>query len=141
MAEEQNDRAGWIGIPSVPPERAAQAFAAFYLAVFGAIAINILLIMHNHRPDTWQLTAEMVFDDGGQIVAWALATTWPIMEAMRMVLAGIFEKRIFRRGREQGREENQQLWEAWNRRRVEAEERGDAFSEPPPGTDATNGRQ
>lgn len=58
-----------------------------------------------------------------------------------MVLAGIFEKRIFRRGREQGREENQQLWEAWNRRRLEAEERGEAFREPPPGTEATNGRQ
>ncbi|MYC31963.1 MAG: hypothetical protein F4X64_02160 [Chloroflexi bacterium] len=141
MARQQDDRAGWIGIPSVPPERAAQAFAAFYLALATAIAVDVLLIIYNHEPGRWQLTVEMVFDDGGQIMAWALAATWPIMEAMRMVLAGIFEKRIFRRGREQGREENQQLWEAWNRRRLEAEERGEAFREPPPGTEATNGRQ
>lgn len=140
MAEERNYHAGWIGIPSVPPERAAQAFASFYLALAAAIAIDVLLITHNYRLSTWQLTTEMVFDDGSQILAWALAATWPIMEAMRMVLAGIFEKRIFRRGREQGREENQQLWEAWNRRRVEAEERGEAFREPPPGTEATKGR-
>ena len=141
MVPDQGDRTGWIGIPSVPPERAAQAFAAFYLALATAIAVDVLLIIYNHEPGRWQLTAEMVFDDGGQIMAWALAATWPIMEAMRMVLAGIFEKRIFRRGREQGREENQQLWEDWNRRRLEAEERGEAFREPPPGTEATNGRQ
>ena len=140
MTEERNDRAGWIGIPSVPPERAAEAFASFYLALAAAIAIDVLLITHNYRLSTWQLTTEMVFDDGSQILAWALAATWPLMEAMRMVIAGIFEKRIFRRGREQGREENQQLWEAWNRRRVESEERGEAFREPPPGTEATKGR-
>lgn len=105
------------------------------------IAVDVLLIIYNHESGRWQLTTEMVFDDGGQIMACALAATWPIMEAMRMVPAGIFEKRIFRRGREQGREENQQLWEAWNRRRLEAEERGEAFREPPPGTEATNGRQ
>ena len=75
MAPQQNGRTGWIGIPSVPPERAAQAFVAFYLAIAAAIAIDVLLITHNHRPETWQLTAEMVFDDGGQIVAWALAAT------------------------------------------------------------------
>ena len=69
MMPEQNDRAGWIAIPSVPPERAAQAFASFYLAVAAAVAIDVLLITHNHRPATWQLAAEMVFDDGSQIVA------------------------------------------------------------------------
>ncbi len=68
MAQEQNDRTGWIAIPSVPPERAAQAFASFYVAIAAAITIDVLLITHNHRPATWQLTAEMVFDDGGQIV-------------------------------------------------------------------------
>ena len=101
MARGHNDRTGWIGIPSVPPERAAQAFIAFYLAIAAAIAIDVLLIAHNHDPETWQLTAEMVFDDGGQIVAWSLAATWPIMEAMRMVLASIFEKRAVNRGREE----------------------------------------
>ena len=75
MAQEHNNRTGWIGIPSVPPERAAQAFIAFYLAIAAAIAIDLLLINQNHRPATWQLTAEMVFDDGGQIVAWSLAAT------------------------------------------------------------------
>ena len=128
MSHERNDRTGWIGIPSVPPERAAQAFAAFYLAIAAAIAIDVLLITHNHRPETWQLTAEMVFDDGGQIVGWALAATWPLMEVMRVVLAGIWQERTRRRARE----EANRRWREWIQRRDQAEARGEPFNEPAP---------
>ena len=128
MAQERNDRTGWIAIPSVPPERAAQAFTAFYLAIGTAIAIDVLLITHNHRPQTWQITAEMVFDDGGQIMAWALAATWPLMEAMRMVLAGIWQERTRRRARE----EANRRWREWIQRRDQAEAQGEPFNEPAP---------
>ncbi len=128
MARGQDNGQGWIAILSVPPERAAQAFAAFYIATAAATTIDVLLITHNHRPATWQLTAEMVFDYGGQIVAWALAATWPIMEAMRMVLASIWQERT----RRQAREEVNRLWVEWNLRRTQAEEQGEPFDEPPP---------
>ena len=65
-----------------------------------------------------------------------------------MVLAAIWEERTRRKalaegreegieeglekGREEGRGENQALWLAWNRRRLEAAERGEVFHEPPP---------
>ena len=53
--------------------------------------------------------------------------------------AGLQEGRI--EGREEGRDEGIQagrremlrLWEEWNRRRLEAEARGERFEEPPPG--------
>ena len=131
MAQERNDRTGWIAIPSVPPERAAQAFASFYIAIAAAITIDVLLITHNHRPATWQLTAEMVFDDGGQIVAWALAATWPIMEAFRMVFAALWEKRAVNRARE----ETNRRWREWIQRRDQAAERGEPFTEPAPDED------
>ena len=131
MAEEQNDRAGWISILSVPPRRAGQAFVSFYAAIASAIAVDVLLIIHNHRPETWQLTAEMVFDDGSQILAWALAATWPLMEAMRMVLASIFEKRTYQRGKDDAN----RLWREWLRRREQAEARGEPFTEPAPDED------
>lgn len=145
--QQQEGRTGWIAIPSVPPERAAQAFAAFYSTIAAAIAIDILLITYNHRPATWQLTAEMVFDDGGQIMAWALAATWPIMEAMRMVIARIMEKQTYLKGhaqgmaegrelgRELGKEETNRVWADWNRRRLRAETRGEPFTEPSPDED------
>ena len=134
MASEQNNRTGWIAIPSVPPERAAQAFAAFYLAITAAIAIDVLLIAHNRRPETWQITAEMMFDDGGQIVAWALAATWPIMEAMRMVIARIMQKRTYQRGKNDAN----RLWREWLRRQEQAKARGEPFTEPAP-DEADNG--
>ena len=134
MDQRTNHASGWIGIPSVPPERAAQAFISFYLAIATATGIDVLLITYNHRPETWQLTTEMVFDDGGQIVAWSLAATWPIMEAMRMVFAAIWEKRAINRARE----EMNRLWVEWNRRRIQAEERGEAFDEPPPDISSSN---
>ncbi len=36
-------------------------------------------------------------------------------------------------GQRKGRDEERQVWTDWNRRRVEAEERGEPFNEPPPG--------
>ena len=133
MRQEQNDRAGWIGILSVPPRRAGQAFVSFYAAIASAIAVDVLLITHNHRPETWQLTAEMAFDDGSQIVAWPLAATWPVMEAMKMVLASIFEKRIYQRGKNDAN----RLWREWLRRREQAEARGEPFTEPAPDEDSS----
>ena len=38
-----------------------------------------------------------------------------------------------REGRQEGRQETQQRWEEWNRRRMQAEARGERFEEPPPG--------
>jgi hypothetical protein len=138
MAQEECRQTLWVGIPSIPAHRVGQAFATFFVAIALSITIDVLLIIHNHKPGTWQLTVERVFDDGSSIVAWALAATWPLMEVVRMVLAGLWEKRILRRGRAEGRKENQQLWEAWNERRLRAEEQGEPFHEPPPGSAPNN---
>ena len=104
--------------------------------------IDVLLTTHNHKPETWQLVTERVFDDGSSIVAWALAATWPLMEVVRMVLAGIWEKRTRRKARAEGIEEGEQRankrWTEWNRRRAQAWEQGEPFDEPPPGSAPNN---
>ena len=43
------------------------------------------------------------------------------------------EERGIKIGEEKGREERQQQWEEWNRRRMEAEAANRPFTEPPPG--------
>ena len=45
-----------------------------------------------------------------------------------MVFAAIWEKRAINRARE----DMNRLWVEWNRRRIQAEERGETFDEPPP---------
>ncbi|MYC29722.1 MAG: hypothetical protein F4X65_06500 [Chloroflexi bacterium] len=44
-------------------------------------------------------------------------------------------------GRKEGTSEERERWEAWNRRRLEAEARGEPFNEPPPGTEHTEGQE
>lgn len=144
--EERKDDGGqWIGIPSIPAQRVGQGLLAFILAIAIVTTVDVLLVMHNQRPATWQLTAELVFDDGSSIVAWSLPLTWPIMEVIRMVLAGIWENRNRRRhiaqgreegleeGREEGREEANNAWLNWLRRKEDAEVNGVPFNEPTPG--------
>ena len=170
MTPEENNGAAWISIPSIPPGRVGLGALAFFTAVAAAIVIDLLLIRHNHQPPTWQLTAELVFDDGSTIVGWALAATWPIMEAIRMVLAGIYERRNRRRayadghadghsegrsegraegrsegraeGRSEGRSEANSAWRDWLRRKEAAAERGEPFHEPMPDDESdANGGQ
>jgi hypothetical protein len=49
------------------------------------------------------------------------------------MLAERYLKSRYERGREEGREEIQKLWQAWNQRREEALGEGREFTEPPPG--------
>ena len=133
MAPEENKPTVWISIPSIPAHRVGQGLLAFLLAIAVVTAIDVLLITHNHRPATWQLAAEMVFDDGSSIVAWSLPLTWPLMEAIRMVLAGIWEKRNRRRHIAQGRDAANKEWRDWVQRRDDAAANGVPFDEPMPG--------
>ena len=66
------------GIPLSGFVPTPQCFLAFLTAIAIAAAVDAVMITHNHRPETWQLTAEMVFDDGSSIIAWSLPATWPI---------------------------------------------------------------
>ena len=164
MAPEENKPTLWISIPSIPAHRVGQGLLAFLLAIAVVTAIDVLLITHNHRPATWPLAAEMVFDDGSSIVAWSLPLTWPLMEAIRMVLAGIWEKRNRRRhiaqgfeqgktvGREEAFEEGIEVgvgrgaarannaWRDWVQRKEDAAANGVPFDEPmPDSNDHRNG--
>ena len=42
-------------------------------------------------------------------------------------------------GQQQGQQQERAQWVAWNRRRLDAEQRGEEFTEPPPTGDDTNG--
>ena len=42
-------------------------------------------------------------------------------------------------GLKEGDQRTQQLWEEWNQRRLEAQENGQAFDEPPPSLNSNNG--
>ncbi len=64
----------------------------------------------------------------------AAADTVVIVEGYEMLA-----EKYLRRRYEAGRKENQELWEAWNRRRLEAEALGEEFTEPPPALERRDG--
>ena len=68
-----------------------------------------------------------------------VATTNSILlvEGIPMVAERYLERR-FQEGKVRGEKNNQKLWEAWNRRRLEAEARNEPFDEPPPSLDVAD---
>ena len=59
-----------------------------------------------------------------------------------MIFAERYRQRRFREGSEEGRqvgrEEAHQAWEAWNERRLQAEANDEPFNDPPPSQWHTN---
>ena len=60
-----------------------------------------------------------------------------VLELSMVLSQGLYEKfeRNREKLREEGRKEVRQAWEAWNRLRLEAKERGEPFDVPPPTKD------
>ena len=104
-------------------------FVAQYMAGLGALAV-LSGIDELGVLDSVRLVAPLI------IVAAANAIL--LIEGIPMVSEQFLKRREARgeaRGEERGRKETQQRWENWNRRRLEAEEKGEVFSEPPPAND------
>ena len=66
------------------------------------------------------------------LILWLIIFTFCLVEGISM-LAERYLKSRYDKGKEEGREEVQQLWLAWNQRREEALREGREFTEPPPG--------
>ena len=64
-------------------------------------------------------------------VFWALASPM-VVEGVVMVFGWLYMEKKRQEGREEAIAERDALWDAWNRRRMEAEARGEPFTEPPP---------
>ena len=129
---------GRESIWSVPPGRMAQYFALFTL--FASVGLGFLLwyeIFWN-TSDTLPQTILAVIKGLGLNAAGAAGLALQIVEGPKsvMVVADYFTKRwlnpLKEQLRQEGRDELNAKWEAWNARRMEAEEKGEPFDEPPP---------
>ena len=129
---EISDREIRVGVLSVPINAVRWFYALFSVGTIYLTVTNTLTVAARVNASGWQeiqdiATAELAQAGGASIIGSAI-----LVEVGRMVLAAIWEERTRRKAREEGREQTQALWLAWNRRRLEAEERGEVFHEPPP---------
>ena len=62
-------------------------------------------------------------------------------EYLRQKLVEPLKEKQRAEGRAEGRAQEREAWEAWNRRRMDAESKGEPFDEPPPslGQNSSNG--
>ena len=105
------------------------AFVAWTLAMHGNYASNSLLAV-----DTAEKSGPVV----PLILLLAVCTVSLIdsVEGIIVVTKRYLDSKLVepirQRLREEGREEERQLWRDWNIRRLEAEAKGKVFNEPPP---------
>lgn len=129
---------GRESIWSAPPGRMAQYFALFTL--FASMGIGFLLWyeVFINTADTLPQTVLAIVKGLGLNAAGAAGLSLQIVEGPRfvMVAADYFTKKwlnpLKEQLRQEGRAERDAMWEAWNARRMEAEEKGESFYEPPP---------
>ena len=113
-----------------------QAFGKYWLAYYLVYVVSVAVFLWLYRvpllsggtaDDTRLYLLAAVFGASAGI---ALSVTILMEVLITMVLLA---PRVWQHAVNQGRRETQQRWEEWNRRRVEAEARGERFEEPPPG--------
>lgn len=125
---DRRERTARIGIPNIPIRA-----APWYLAVFTVITVylavtNTLFAVATEQITNWRAiqyvaTGEILRAGGVSLIVSPI-----VVEVGRMVLAEIWTERRLRKARE----EVHRRWSEWNRRREEAESKGEAFTEPPP---------
>lgn len=116
--------ADWLEVQTIVTEQlvrgaGASLIGAYILAEGGDMIISAILREQNRRKD---LEERRIAVEGGR------------QEGLQ---EGRQEGRL--EGRQEGRQEMQGLWETWNQRRQDAEERGERFTEPPPDFSNSNG--
>ena len=104
----------------------------WFLGLFLAQYIGGLALIYWLGLRTGELTLLEAGALATALIIMSTAHAVVIVEGVAM-LAESFLKRRYEAGLQDGREEMLQRWEEWNRRRMEAEARGERFEEPPPG--------
>ena len=149
---------GRESIWSVPPGRMAQYLALFTL--FASMGLGFLLWyeIFSNTSDTLPQTVLAIIKGLGLNTAGAAGLSFQIVEGPKfvMVVADYFTKRWLNplkeqlrqegraeghaegraEGHAEGQAESNAMWEKWNARRIEAEEKGEPFDEPPPSADS-----
>ena len=125
-----------VSIPNIPAEA-----VRWYLSVFNAITAyltvtNTLFVLATQQIIGWQAAQYVVVGELLKAGGVALIVSPIITEASRVVIGAMWTKRKVQEAREEGITEGEERanrrWSEWNRRREEAEAKGEAFTEPPP---------
>ena len=114
------------------------AFVGWTLAAHGNYASSSLLVVETAGKSG--PAAPLILLLAVSLVSLADSLEGIIVVTKRYLDSKLVEP-VRRQLREEGTSEERKRWEAWNRRRLEAEAKGEAFTESPPGSENTNGTE
>ena len=108
--------------------------AAFYSlwALLAGLLSYARIATAENPPLAWPEIVIIVIVAAAVTVGVAFPLAFGIVEGIPMVLAKLYKDSVREEGREEGRAEANQVWAAWNQRRLDAERDGQPFAEPPP---------
>ena len=122
-------------------------FCTFVLAIVSLEGLDLVRVIDGAAVDS-RLSLDKVrvaYRGLGETAAPAIMVIVPatmaiteVVELIMVLSQGLYDrfekarKKVREEGRKEGRKEVWQKWEAWNRLRLEAEERGEPFNVPPP---------
>lgn len=144
-----------FGVLSVPAYAIRWFICLFSMGTTYLTVANTLTVVIQTKASGWLETQRIATEELVRAGGASLVGSVIIVEVANLVLGEWIRQRRRQRdleeGRDiglkqgleqglgQGRSEVQSQWESWNRRREEAEKRGEKFDEPPPGLTSTNG--
>lgn len=144
----KDDDAAWVSLFSVPLRRIRPHFWTFSACFVATLVFYICVHTVFAENPSWRQTPSLVMADTARAGAFWLFASPILLEVAIMVFAALYryEKRqeALAKGREEGLEAGREegiaaanaAWRAWNDRRLEAEAKGESFTEPPPDTTA-----
>ena len=126
-----------VSIWSVPERWRKLFFAIFSLQTAALIGLAVWYGVFVVTGDTWPETIFAIGRDAAPRIG-VIAADSVVTVDIVMILTLLYED--YRRKRiERAVARNQERWEAWNQRRLDADAAGEPFNEPPPSL-ARNGR-
>ena len=138
----RGDRRGLFDVVARRSGRILLTFYVIWVLLAGLLTWARISIAEN-PPLAWPEIVIIGIVSAAITVGIALPLAFGAVEGTNMVLAELRKRLWQEEAREEGREETQRAWEAWNERRIAAERDGEPFTEPPPsrsGTSGENGR-
>ena len=103
-------------------------YAAIYVMTFAGLTVLLWLDLGQHqRGPVSVISLLAIVSASAAGIALFAALSWEVLRAM-VLLAPMLKKWI----EERARQETHERWEAWLKRREEAEVNGQPFDEPPP---------
>ena len=132
----RNDERQWMSFLGVPAERVRPHFWTFSVCFVATLIFYTYIHVFDGANPSWRQAPSLIIEDTTRAaVFWALASPM-VVEGVVMVFGWLYmeknREKSRREGLMEGRAEANAKWDAWNRRRMEAEAKGEPFTEPPP---------